>query len=216
MIKFKSVSKIYGSRIYALVDINLEIPKGEFVFITGRSGAGKSTLLKLLYADQKPSKGEVIISGLHVEQLSVSRLAHLRRHMGIVFQDFKLLWNRDIFGNVTLPLQIWGKSREEILQRAEKTMKELDLWKYKDVMPHQLSGGEQQRVAIARAVICDPWIIIADEPTGNLDAGSAMDIFEIFKKISGRGTTILFATHNERLISMHKGKTVRLENGKIV
>lgn len=216
MIKFKNVSKLYGSRIYALVDINLEISKSEFVFITGRSGAGKSTFLKLLYADQKPSKGEVIISGLPVKDLSSKRLAFLRRQMGIVFQDFKLLWNRNVFDNVTLPLQIWKKSKSEIGERAEKTMKELDLWKYKSVLPHQLSGGEQQRVAIARAIIGDPWIIIADEPTGNLDADSAIEIFEIFKRISGRGTTILFATHNERLISMHKGRILKLEHGKLV
>jgi cell division transport system ATP-binding protein len=216
MIKFKNVSKLYGTKIYALVDLNLEIAKGDFVFVTGRSGAGKSTLLKLLYAEQKPSSGEVWISGLNLNALSDRRLAYLRRQMGIVFQDFKLLWDRNVLDNVVLPLRIWGKREDEILQKAEKTMKELDIWNYRNVMPHQLSGGEQQKVAIARALAGDPWIIIADEPTGNLDAGSAVDIFEILKKISGRGTTILFATHNERLISMHKGKIIRLEHGKVV
>lgn len=214
MITFNSVSKMYDTNVFALKDINLGIKKGEFVFVTGSSGAGKSTLLKLLYGELKPTQGNILIQEKEVHTLSRNRLAYLRRQMGIVFQDFKLLWNRTVLENVCLPLHIWGKNKEAV-SKAEKIMMELDIWKYKDMFPRQLSGGEQQKVVICRALIGEPWILIADEPTGNLDPGSATEVFNIFHRASKMGSTVIFATHNEHLMHMHRGRIVHLDKGKL-
>ncbi|MBN1114723.1 MAG: ATP-binding cassette domain-containing protein [Oligoflexia bacterium] len=216
MIIFDSVTKMYGSRVYALNDINLRIDKGDFVFVTGRSGAGKSTLLKLIYGHNKPSSGSVSVGNVDVGSISSRRLAYLRRQMGIVFQDFKLLWDRNIFDNITLPLSIWGKRLPDIRRASERIMKDFDVWKLKDLMPYQLSGGEQQKVAICRAMVGEPWILIADEPTGNLDPDSTREVFNMFNFAAQAGTTIVFATHNESLIEMHRGRFVKLEKGKVV
>ncbi|MCX6112974.1 MAG: ATP-binding cassette domain-containing protein [Proteobacteria bacterium] len=216
MIQFDSVSKVYGTRLFALNSVNLKVSRSDFLLVTGGSGAGKSTLLRLIYGDIKPTHGSILVSGQAVEELSARKLAYLRRQLGIVFQDFKLLWNRTVLDNVALPIVIWDNKEADPNYMAEKIMKEFDLWKYKDLYPYQLSGGEQQKVSICRALIGDPWVLIADEPTGNLDPLASTEIFDIFKNASKRGRTVIVATHNERSISMHSGRVVRLEKGKLI
>lgn len=213
MIEFNSVYKVYDSKVYALTNINLNINKGEFVFVTGKSGAGKSTLLKLIFAAESINKGSLLVSNINVATLSSKKLSSLRRQMGLVFQDFKLLWDRTVFENVAMPLIISGK--KDFNNNVINTLEQFDLLKYKNIYPYQLSGGEQQKVSIARAVINNPWIIIADEPTGNLDAEATDEVFSLFQKISEKGTTIVFATHNERLINKHSGRIIELRRGKI-
>ena len=215
MIQFESVSKVYGSRVFALNSVSLKIVRSDFILVTGSSGAGKSTLLKLIYGDIKPTHGTVLVSGQPVEDLSNRKLAYLRRQLGVVFQDFKLLWDRTVLENVALPVIIWNTKDVDPYYMAEKVMKDFDLWKYKDLYPYQLSGGEQQKVAICRALVGDPWILVADEPTGNLDPLASTEIFDIFKKASKRGRTVVVATQNERSISMHSGRIVRLEKGRL-
>jgi len=215
MIHFDSVSKVYDTEIFALKSIDLRVRKGEFVFITGTSGAGKTTLLKLLYGELKPASGHVLVDGIEVDGLSRRKLAYLRRKMGIVFQDFKLLWDRTVLENICLPFFVWG-SRRHHKAAVERFMKELDIWKYRDLYPHQLSGGEQQKVAICRALVVEPWILVADEPTGNLDPQSASEIFNIFNRASKAGATVIFATHNEKLTSLHSGRIVKLEKGRLI
>jgi cell division transport system ATP-binding protein len=214
MIHFDSVSKVYDTEIFALKGIDMRVKKGEFVFITGSSGAGKSTLLKLLYGELRPASGHVMVDGVTVDGLSRTKLAYLRRQMGIVFQDFKLLWDRTVLENICLPFFVCGLKRD-YMKPVERFMKELDIWKYRDLYPHQLSGGEQQKAAICRALVVEPWILIADEPTGNLDPQSASEVFNIFNKASKAGSTVIFATHNEKLTSLHKGRIVNLEKGRL-
>ena len=214
MIHFDSVSKVYDTEVFALKGIDLRIKKGEFVFITGTSGAGKSTLLKLLYGEVKPASGNVLVEGVAVDTLNRTKLAYLRRQMGIVFQDFKLLWDRTVLENICLPFSVWGV-RKDYMKSVERFMKELDIWKYRDLYPHQVSGGEQQKIAICRALVVEPWILVADEPTGNLDPQSAADIFNIFNRASKAGATVIFATHNEKLTSLHSGRIVKLEKGRL-
>jgi cell division transport system ATP-binding protein len=217
MLEFSGVTKTYGTRINALTGINCKISRGEFVMITGESGAGKSTFLKLIYGAEKPSSGKVLVGGnVVVSMVSRTKLAYLRRRLGIVFQDFKLLWDRSVQENVALPLYIAKKDEMETAERVERIMSELDLWKYKNLYPYQLSGGEQQKVSIARAMVTDPWIIIADEPTGNLDPKSTDEIFSLFQKAAAKGTTTVFATHNERLVTRHSGRVIQLDKGRIV
>ena len=215
MIHFNSVSKIYNNDVFALKGIDISIAKGDFVFVTGSSGAGKSTLLKMIYGGLKPTDGRVVVGGSYVDSLSPYRLAMLRRQIGIVFQDFKLLWDRTVFENVCLPFAVWGKLTEENKEIAEVMMKKFDIWKYKNEYPHKLSGGEQQKVAICRALVTSPWILIADEPTGNLDPDSASEVFNLFYEASKKGSTVIFATHNEHLQSLHKGRTIKLEKGRL-
>ena len=215
MIVFNSVSKVYDTSTVALSDVSMQVPKGEFLLITGSSGAGKSTLLKLMYGELKATKGSVSVDDKDLSSLSKKKLSLLRRRMGIVFQDFILLANRTILDNVSLPVSIWDRKELDPFLMAEKAMKELDLWKYKDLYPHQLSGGEQQKTAICRALVADPWILIADEPTGNLDPYSSSEIFNILRQIWKKGRTIVVATHNERSVGMHNGRILRLEKGKL-
>jgi cell division transport system ATP-binding protein len=215
MIHFKSVSKIYDNDVFALKGIEAHIQKGEFIFVTGSSGAGKSTLLKLIYGGLKPSDGSVVVGGSVVDELSSYRLAMLRRQMGIVFQDFKLLWDRSVVENVCLPFYVWGKLNSENKELSELMMKKFDIWKYRNEYPHKLSGGEQQKVAICRALVTSPWILIADEPTGNLDPKSAEEVFKMFYEAAQRGSTVIFATHNEHLLSLHKGRVLKLDKGRL-
>jgi cell division transport system ATP-binding protein len=215
MISFEDVSKIYSTKVFALNNVTMRVEKGEFLLITGSSGAGKSTLLKLIYGELKPSQGKVLVSGQNVQALSKNKIALLRRRMGIVFQDFRLLWNRSIIENIALPITVWNMKDVDPFSMAENIMKEFDLWKYRDLYPCQLSGGEQQKTAICRALAADPWILIADEPTGNLDPFSSTEIFDIFKESSKKGRTIVVATHNERSVSMHNGRILRLDKGKL-
>lgn len=215
MISFQDVSKIYGDSWVALKDINLNINKGEFVFIQGPTGAGKTTLLKLIYREELPTKGEVIIANRKLRNLSAKEIPNLRRHIGIVFQDFKLLLDRTVYENLEFALAAisfpWAKMEEVII----KTLTQLGIGNKLDNYPHQLSGGEQQKVAIARALAKDPEIILADEPTGNIDPESAEEIIKIFLDLSLQGKIIVMATHNTEWPKVLKKRTIKLVAGRI-
>lgn len=216
MISFQDVSKIYGNSWVALKDINLHINKGEFVFIQGPTGAGKTTLLKLIYREELPTRGEVIIANRKLRTLPLKEIPNLRRHIGIVFQDFKLLLDRTVYENLEFALAAinfsWAKMEEVII----KTLTQLGIGNKLDNYPHQLSGGEQQKVAIARALAKDPEIILADEPTGNIDPESAEEIIKIFLGLSLQGKIVVMATHNTEWPKVLKKRTVRLVAGRII
>jgi cell division transport system ATP-binding protein len=216
MIQLHNVFMSYQSDAAALNGINLRIPRGEFAFLTGVSGAGKSTLLKLLYVDLVPSRGQVLIDGQNVNRLSRRQVPYLRRTIGIVFQDFKLLGNRTVFENVAITLDVLGWSRKDIGKKVFHILKQVGLEHKINSTPMRLSGGEQQRVALARALVNDPKILLADEPTGNLDEENKEHILDIFREANIRGTTVLVATHDRRLIEHCHRRMVVLEKGQIV
>jgi cell division transport system ATP-binding protein len=216
MIQIYNVGRAYQKESAALDDITLKIPKGDFVYITGPSGAGKSTLLKLLYGAEKPNRGQILIDGQNLTRMSPARISLLRRRMGIVFQDFKLLTTRTIFENVAFPLEIQGKKRYEISKKVYQTLKLVGLEHKLQRHPLELSGGEQQRVAIARALVVDPVVLLADEPTGNLDLEVTVEILELFRGANARGTTILLATHDREMIRRFPRRLIVLEAGRMV
>jgi cell division transport system ATP-binding protein len=216
MIQIYNVGRAYQKDSAALDDITLKIPKGEFVYITGPSGAGKSTLLKLLYGAEKPNRGQILIDGQNLTRMSPARISLLRRRMGIVFQDFKLLTTRTIFENVAFPLEIQGKKRYEISKKVYQTLKLVGLEHKLQRHPLELSGGEQQRVAIARALVVDPLVLLADEPTGNLDPEVTVEILELFRGANARGTTVLLATHDREMIRRFPRRLIILEGGRLV
>lgn len=215
MIQLFNVCKCYQKDSAALNNLCVKIPKGDFVYITGPSGAGKSTLLKLLYGAEKPSRGQILINGQNITRMSYSRIPLLRRRLGIVFQDFKLLNSRTLFENVAFPLEVQGKKRYEISSKVYQALKHVGLHGKIHNYPLQLSGGEQQRVAIARALVVDPLILLADEPTGNLDFDVTMDIMELFKGANARGTTVLLATHDREMIRRFPRRVISLEDGRL-
>ncbi len=212
MIKFINVHKSYGPGITSLADINLTIKKGEFVFVTGTSGSGKTTLLKLLYCEERPTNGHILLNGKNIDTLKSSEIAHLRRSIGVVFQDFKLLPERTIFENVAIPLEILGLTREDVVKKVQGVLKTVKLHHRMEEKVSSLSGGEQQKVAVGRAIINDPLILLADEPTGSLDSHTGDEIMEILKSVHARGTTVIIATHDtslirdERAVIMDKGR----------
>jgi cell division transport system ATP-binding protein len=216
MIQLFNVCKSYQKDSAALNNLCVKIPKGDFVYITGPSGAGKSTLLKLLYGAEKPSRGQILINGQNITRMSYSRIPLLRRRLGIVFQDFKLLNSRTLFENVAFPLEVQGKKRYEISSKVYQALKHVGLHGKIHNYPLQLSGGEQQRVAIARALVVDPLILLADEPTGNLDFDVTVDIMELFKGANARGTTVLLATHDREMIRRFPRRVISLEDGRLV
>jgi cell division transport system ATP-binding protein len=216
MIQLHNVFMSYQSDAAALNGINLRIPRGEFAFLTGVSGAGKSTLLKLLYVDLVPSRGQVLIDGQNVNRLSRRQVPYLRRTIGIVFQDFKLLGNRTVFENVAITLDVLGWSKKDIGKKVFHILKQVGLEHKINSTPMRLSGGEQQRVALARALVNDPKILLADEPTGNLDEENKEHILDIFREANIRGTTVVVATHDRRLIEHCHRRTVVLDKGQIV
>jgi cell division transport system ATP-binding protein len=216
MIQLYNVCKSYQKDSAALNNLCLKIPKGDFVYITGPSGAGKSTLLKLLYGAEKPSRGQILINGQNLTRMSASRIPLMRRRLGIVFQDFKLLNSRTLFENVAFPLEVQGKKRFEISSKVYQALKHVGLQGKIHHHPLQLSGGEQQRVAIARALVVDPLILLADEPTGNLDFDVTMEIMELFKGANARGTTVLVATHDREMIRRFPRRLISLEGGRMV
>ncbi len=212
MIDFQNVTKYFDNQT-AIKDINFSAGKGEMIFLTGASGAGKSTLLKLIYLAERPDSGEIIIDGFDTSNIKESRIPLVRRKIGIVFQDFRLLENRTVFDNIALALRIRGISEKETKIRTYDALKTVNLRHKSDSYPKTLSGGEQQRVVIARAIVSEPAILLADEPTGNLDPDTAEGVARIFKDIHAKGTTILIATHNKEL-SKNTGKRVlRLDAG---
>ena len=216
MIQLHNVFMNYQSDAAALNGINLRIPRGEFAFLTGVSGAGKSTLLKLLYADIVPSRGQVVIDGQNVNRLSRRQVPYLRRTIGVVFQDFKLLNSRTVFENVAITLEVLGWSKKDIGKKVYHILKQVGLESKINSTPMRLSGGEQQRVALARALVNDPKILLADEPTGNLDEENKEHILDIFREANIRGTTVVVATHDRRLIEHCHRRIVVLEKGLIV
>ncbi len=215
MITFSEVTKVYDN-ITALRKITFSIGKGEFCFITGPSGAGKSTLLRLIYLAEKPDEGRINIAGWDSDRLKMSSVPYLRRNIGIVFQDFKLLLNRNIYDNIAIALRIRGIPEREIRDRVHEALKLVNLRHKMDSYPEMLSGGEQQRVTIARAIVGEPTVLLADEPTGNLDVDNTAGIMRIFREINAKGTTILFATHNKELFRHTGLRVLTLDGGNLV
>jgi cell division transport system ATP-binding protein len=214
MIQLYNVYKSYNNTP-ALVDVSFIIKKGAFVFVTGPSGAGKSTLLKLLYRWESYDKGQVLVNGINVGKLKFNKLWQLRRHIGVVFQDYKLLPGKTILENVAFALEIVGAENKTIRYRAWEALKDVGLSHRKDAYPMELSGGEQQRVAIARALVNNPKILLADEPTGNLDPEMSSEILRLFEKANVDGTTVVFATHSQDILREGDHAVITLKRGKI-
>ena len=215
MIRFRNVVKLYEHQ-RALDNVSLHIKVGEFVFLTGASGAGKSTMMRMIYREEKPTRGQVLIGGVDVAKLPDNKVPYLRRRMGIVFQDFKLLQNQNVFDNVAFVIRALGMSDREINKRVSGALKIVGLYDRADACPSQLSGGEQQRVGIARAIVNGPPLLLADEPTGNLDPQTSLGIMEILEQINRRGTTVVLATHDREMVDRFKKRVITLEEGKIV
>lgn len=216
MIRFNQVSKQYPPHQAALRSISLEIAKGEFVFIAGASGAGKSTLLRLLYGAERATEGDVEVAGRHVSSLEREGIASLRRELGIVFQDYKLLMRRSVVENVAFPLEVQGVGREERLQKARLMLEAVGLGGKGEVSPVTLSGGEQQRVAVARALVHQPRIVLADEPTGNLDHDMAHIVFDLLIEAHQAGVTVVVATHSLSIIDEINKRTIVLDRGVVI
>jgi len=216
MIQMYHVYKYYRKDFVALNDLNLKIEKGEFVFVMGASGAGKTTLLKLLFCQERADEGQVIIGGQNISRLTEADIPFLRRKIGFVFQDFKLIQRKTVFENVALPLEISGMARTDIKKRVNEVLKQVQIEHRHDHRPSYLSGGEQQRVAIARALVNRPAILLADEPTGNLDDDLSLDIVELLRDIHTTGTTVIVATHDQHLFSKVVRRTLVLSKGTIV
>ncbi len=218
MISFQNVSKLYRGKgnHTALQNVNLQVGKGEFVFVVGPSGAGKSTFLRLVTREEVPSQGRVIVGGLDVGALRPRDIPHLRRNLGVVFQDFKLLLNKTVWENVAFTLQVTGVSRRDILRRVPAALEQVGLRQKQDAKPLQLSGGEQQRVAIARAIVSRPALLLADEPTGNLDPEAAKSVVRVLWEINRWGTTVVMATHAQGVVDSMRQRVVALEDGRVV
>jgi len=216
MIQMYHVYKTYGKDLEALVDVNLHIRKGECVFLAGPSGAGKSTLLRLIFRDELPTSGQILVNGRNVVRMKSRAVPHLRRTLGIVFQDFKLLRDRTVEANLALVARIVGMPTPDARERVAQLLKLVGLSHKAKVKPYKLSGGEQQRVAIARALMNDPAVLVADEPTGNLDPELAADVIRLLLDINAAGTTILVATHDLKLAEEAGRRTIFLKKGRIV
>ena len=215
IVSLRQVHKAYGNGFKALTDINLEIQSGDFLFVTGPSGSGKSTFLKLLYGEERATAGEVMVDGLNVGDLKGDRLAALRRRIGIVFQDYKLIPRRTVAENVAFVLWAQGYSRQEIQRRLPPALKMVGLQHKTDSFPDELSGGEQQRASIARAIAGTPPFVLADEPTGNLDADNSWQVIKILKKLHAIGITVIVTTHDESLIRLSNHPVVQIRNGHL-
>lgn len=217
LIEIRDVTKRYNNGVTALCDVNLNISKGEFVFVIGASGSGKSTLIKLLYRQEKPTRGEVYVGGINVAKLRNGRVYKLRRKLGIVFQDYKLLPKKTVFENVAFALEIYGLKESEVRKRTIKAIEQVGLKDKLRSYPDELSGGEQQRVSIARAIVNDPKVLICDEPTGNLDPETSMEIMKVIEDINKElGTTIIMATHAKEIVNKMKKRVVTLDKGLII
>ena len=215
-VRLYHVSKSYAAGSFALRDVSLEFKRGEFVFLTGPSGAGKSTLMKLIFAAEKPSEGQILVLGRNAPRLGARATPYLRRRIGVVFQDFKLLPRRTVEENVSLSLDVVGTPRREARARVFRILKQLGLQHRRFHYPLSLSGGEQQRVAIARALVNEPHILLADEPTGNLDPELTIEIMDLIANAATRGTTVIVATHDLSVVNRYGKRAVRLEQGRII
>lgn len=216
MIKLVDVSKEYDNGVKALSKINLNIDKGEFVFIVGPSGAGKSTLIKLLLKEVEPTEGKIYLNDMDITKVKNRRIPYIRRNVGVVFQDFRLLHNKTIYENVAFAMEILGTHPKEIRRRVPMILSMVNLSRRADSFPDQLSGGEHQRVAIARAIVNSPPVLIADEPTGNLDPDTAAEIMRVLMDINARGTTVLMATHAKDIVDSMKKRVIAIEQGSVI
>jgi cell division transport system ATP-binding protein len=216
MISLSHVTKTYKDTVTALDDVSIEIAKGEFVFVVGPSGSGKSTLIRLLLKEEEPNGGDIYVAGKHIGKLSPWKVPYLRRNLGTVFQDFKLLPDKNVFDNVAFALEVIGKPRNVIHQRVPEILNLVGLGDKLANYPDELSGGEQQRVSIARAFINRPLILLADEPTGNLDPATSVDIMKLLDRINRTGTTVLMATHDNAIVDAMRRRVIELEAGKVV
>jgi cell division transport system ATP-binding protein len=216
MIKIENVSKVYPGDFVALEDINLFIDKGEFVTLVGHTGAGKSTLLKLVYAEEQPTTGKIYFNGRPLDSIKKKHLPYYRRNIGTIFQDFKLLPQKTVYENVAYALEVAGEPTEEINEKVPSILDIVGLSDKMEKYPRQLSGGEQQKVSIARALVHRPMVIIADEPTGNLDPLTSWDIIQLLIKISALGTTIILATHNKGIVDKLNKRVIALDRGRVI
>ncbi len=216
LIELHNVTKTYFKNVHALVDINLKIEKEEFVFLVGPSGAGKSTCVKLILKEEEPTKGSIFINGQDVTRLSRRKIPYHRRNIGVVFQDFRLLPNKTVYENVEFAMQIIEATSKEIRRQVPMVLGMVGLSDKAASYPHQLSGGEKQRVSIARAIVNNPSILIADEPTGNLDPETAWEIMKVLRQINRRGTTVIMATHARDIVDVMQQRVIALERGRII
>ena len=216
MIRLDNVTKVYGADTVAVRDVSFDIAKGDFVFLVGPSGSGKSTLLRLMSRQERPERGDVWIAGKNVNEMPDSRVPYLRRSMGNVFQDYKLLSNKTVFENVAFALEVIGKPRHVINQQVPAVLELVGLADKADRFPDQLSGGEQQRVSIARAFVNRPLIMLADEPTGNLDPATGEGIMQLLEAINRSGTTVVMATHDHRIVNLMRKRVIQLDRGVLV
>lgn len=216
MIEFKNVSKVYANGTSALKNINLHIKKGEFVFIVGSSGSGKSTFLKLIMHEELPSEGTIYLDGINISQITKKEVPYIRRKMGIVFQDFRLIDKMTVFDNVAFAMRVTGASERDVKKRVPYILNLVELQDKANRRPAELSGGEQQRVSLARALVNNPSIIVADEPTGNIDPEMSYEIVELLTEINKRGTTILMVTHEHDLVQHFGKRVIEINNGNIM
>lgn len=215
MIQLRAVTKKYKNK-YALKNVNLDILSGEFVFLVGKSGAGKSTLMKILYKEETPSSGTVIIGGINIANLTSDKVPNLRRCMGIVFQDYKLLPKQTVYDNVAYVIRTLGISSKEVHARVTGALKVVGLMDKMKAKPTELSGGEQQRVSIARAIVNGPPLLIADEPTGNLDPKNSMEVMQILEQINKRGITVIVSTHDKNIVDYFRKRVITLDGGEVI
>lgn len=216
LIEFKGVTKTYQKGTHALNDVNIKIYKGEFVFVVGKSGAGKSTFIKLIMREETPNAGEIFVNGYELSHLRRKDIPYLRRTMGIVFQDFRVIPTMNVFDNVAFTLRVVGASQREIRRKVSHALSMVGLGNKARSYPMELSGGEQQRVGLARALVNNPTLIIADEPTGNVDPNMSYEIVELLTEINRRGTTVVMVTHEHQLVRDFNRRVVMLENGRVV
>ena len=216
MIEMMNVTKKYSKGITAINNLSIQIKDGEFVYVVGPSGAGKSTFIKMMYREEKATKGRIRIGKYDLMKIKDRQIPYLRRYVGVVFQDFKLLQHKTVYENVAYAMEVIEKSPREIKRRVEDVLELVNLKHRMSNFPNELSGGEQQRVAIARAIVNTPGILIADEPTGNLDPETSMEIMDILERINEQGTTIVMATHNSQIVNEKKHRVIAIENGQIV
>ena len=216
MIEMMNVTKKYNKGITAINNLSIQINDGEFVYVVGPSGAGKSTFIKMMYREEKATKGRIRVGKYDLMKIKDRQIPYLRRYVGVVFQDFKLLQHKTVYENVAYAMEVIEKSPREIKRRVEDVLELVNLKHRMSNFPNELSGGEQQRVAIARAIVNTPGILIADEPTGNLDPETSMEIMDILERINEQGTTIVMATHNSQIVNEKKHRVIAIENGQIV
>ena len=216
MISLQKVTKVYRNGVTALEDVSVEIDKGEFVFVVGPSGSGKSTMIRLLLKQEEASRGDVFVAGKNLSKITSFKVPHLRRNIGTVFQDYKLLQDKTVFENVSFALEVIGKAKHVIDQRVPEILEYVGLGDKLNAYPDELSGGEQQRVSIARACVNRPLVLLADEPTGNLDPSTSVEIMKLLDRINRIGTTVLMATHDNAIVDAMRRRVIELETGSVV